>query len=83
MTCAAYATLYEALSAGSWAFRTFPEAIAFVGRVAEAAERAQHHPDLDIRYTKVTAVLSTHDAGGKVTQQDVDLAHAMERLAGA
>jgi 4a-hydroxytetrahydrobiopterin dehydratase len=65
----------------TFVFRTFPDAIAFVGRVADAAESAQHHPDLDIRYTKVTAGLSTHDAGGRVTQKDVDMARAMERLA--
>jgi len=65
----------------TFSFRTFPDAIAFVTRVADAAESAQHHPDLDIRYTKVVAALSTHDAGGRVTQKDVDLARAMERLA--
>ena len=65
----------------SYTFRTFPDAIAFVTRVADAAESAQHHPDLDIRYTKVVAALSTHDAGARVTQKDVDLARAMERLA--
>ena len=69
--------------AKTYAFRTFPDAIAFVTRVADAAESAQHHPDIDIRYTKITASLSTHDAGGKVTQKDVDLARAMERLATA
>jgi 4a-hydroxytetrahydrobiopterin dehydratase len=40
-----------------------------------------HHPDLDIRYTRVTAHLSTHDAGG-VTANDIALAREMERLAG-
>lgn len=43
---------------------TFREAIAFVGRVADAAEREDHHPDIDIRYRRVTLRLSTHDAGG-------------------
>lgn len=43
---------------------SFLEAIAFVGRVAEAAEREDHHPDIDIRYRKVTLRLTTHDAGG-------------------
>jgi 4a-hydroxytetrahydrobiopterin dehydratase len=65
----------------TFTFRTFPDAIAFVTRVADAAESAQHHPDLDVRFTKITAALSTHDAGAKVTQKDVDLARAMERLA--
>jgi 4a-hydroxytetrahydrobiopterin dehydratase len=59
---------------------TFPAAIGFVGRVADAAEQAAHHPDIDIRYSKVTFSLSTHDAGG-LTQKDIDLAAAIERLA--
>lgn len=57
----------------TYQFKTFPAAISFVGRVADAAETADHHPDLDIRYTKVTCTLSTHDAGG-ITQNDLDLA---------
>ena len=57
----------------TYQFKTFPAAISFVGRVAEAAETADHHPDIDIRYTKVTCTLSTHDAGG-ITQNDLDLA---------
>ncbi|MCC7054813.1 MAG: 4a-hydroxytetrahydrobiopterin dehydratase [Gemmatimonadaceae bacterium] len=60
---------------------SFPAAIAFVTRIADAAEAAQHHPDIDIRYTKVTIALSTHDSGG-LTQQDVDLAGVIETLGG-
>jgi 4a-hydroxytetrahydrobiopterin dehydratase len=56
---------------------TFPEAIAFVGRIAERAEAADHHPDLDIRYRKVRVALSTHDAGG-LTDLDFDLATEIE-----
>lgn len=63
----------------TFTFPTFPGAIAFVNRVAEAAEAMEHHPDLDIRYTKITAVLSTHSAGG-ITQLDLDLARRMEEL---
>ena len=59
---------------------TFPNAIAFVQRVAEAAEKADHHPDIDIRFTKVTWTLSTQSAGG-ITQKDIDLAGEIERLA--
>lgn len=58
---------------------SFPAAIAFVNRIADAAESVQHHPDIDIRYTKVTIALSTHDAGG-LTQVDIDMAVAIERL---
>jgi 4a-hydroxytetrahydrobiopterin dehydratase len=61
----------------SFAFPTFMDAIAFVNRVAEAAEALDHHPDLDIRYNKVVAALSTHSAGG-ITQLDLDLAHRMD-----
>jgi 4a-hydroxytetrahydrobiopterin dehydratase len=52
---------------------SFPAVIAFVTRIAEAAERADHHPDLDIRYRKLRVVLSTHDQGG-ITSKDLDLA---------
>ena len=54
-------------------FADFEEAMVFVNRVAELAEAMNHHPDIDIRYSKVTLVLSTHDAGG-LTARDFDLA---------
>jgi 4a-hydroxytetrahydrobiopterin dehydratase len=57
---------------------TFPGAIAFVARVADAAERLNHHPDIDIRYTRVVCSLSTHDAGG-ITEKDFGLAREIER----
>lgn len=59
---------------------TFPEAIEFVGQVAAAAESANHHPDIDIRWRKVTFRLSTHSDGG-VTDLDVALAQTIDRLA--
>jgi 4a-hydroxytetrahydrobiopterin dehydratase len=43
---------------------SFKDAIAFVGRVADIAEREQHHPDIDIRYRRVTLRLTTHETGG-------------------
>ena len=52
---------------------TFPAAIAFVGRVAELAEAADHHPDILIEYRKVTLTLVSHDAGG-LTERDFRLA---------
>lgn len=58
---------------------SFPAAIAVVGRVAEAAEAADHHPDIDIRWRTLTFALSTHSAGG-VTAKDVDLAAAIDRI---
>lgn len=58
----------------------FPAAIAFVVRVAEAAEAADHHPDIDIRWRKVTFTLSTHSDGG-ITGKDTALAHQINDLA--
>jgi 4a-hydroxytetrahydrobiopterin dehydratase len=63
-------------------FPTFPAAIAFVNRIAESAEQMDHHPDVDIRYTKVTCSLSTHSAGG-ITARDFALADAIESAASA
>ena len=61
---------------------TFAGGIDFVTRVAKAADAANHHPDIDIRYTKVTCALSTHDAGG-ITDLDLALAATIESLAQA
>jgi 4a-hydroxytetrahydrobiopterin dehydratase len=59
---------------------TFEQGIAFVTRVAKAADAMDHHPDIDIRYTKVTFALSTHDAGG-ITERDLELARQIEQVA--
>ena len=58
-------------------FRNFLSGIGFVSAVAKAAEAADHHPDIDIRYTKVTCTLSTHSAGG-ITQKDLDMARKID-----
>jgi 4a-hydroxytetrahydrobiopterin dehydratase len=60
----------------------FAGAIAFVVRLSYAAEAANHHPDLDIRYDKVRITLSTHSEGG-VTAKDLDLARVIEGFAPA
>ena len=60
-------------------FRNFMTGINFVTAVAKAADAADHHPDIDIRYTKVTCTLSTHSAGG-ITQKDLDLAKQIDRF---
>ncbi len=57
----------------------FGEAIGFVNRLALAAEKADHHPDIDIRWNKVTLTLSTHSEGG-LTVNDLDLAHTADSL---
>ena len=64
----------------TYLFDDFRASIAFVNRIAEYAEREQHHPDILIRYNKVTLTVSTHDAGG-ITQKDFDLAVESEKLA--
>ena len=66
--------------AKQYGFDGFPAAIAFVVRLSYAAEAADHHPDLDIRYNKVRVALSTHSEGG-ITRKDVDLAATIEALA--
>ncbi|HEY9226160.1 MAG TPA: 4a-hydroxytetrahydrobiopterin dehydratase [Gemmatimonadaceae bacterium] len=63
----------------TYTFDKFAKGIAFVDRVAAAADEMDHHPDIDIRYTKVTMTLSTHDAGG-ITQSDLKLAEKIEGL---
>jgi 4a-hydroxytetrahydrobiopterin dehydratase len=60
-------------------FPDFKTAMAFVNRLADAAEAADHHPDLDIRYNKVTVALSTHDSGG-LTEKDFALAQEADEL---
>ncbi|HUN66547.1 MAG TPA: 4a-hydroxytetrahydrobiopterin dehydratase [Bacteroidota bacterium] len=60
-------------------FPDFVRAMAFVNAVALLAQRANHHPDIDIRWNRVTLVLSTHSAGG-LTTKDFDLADRIEEL---
>jgi 4a-hydroxytetrahydrobiopterin dehydratase len=62
----------------TYAFSRFSDGIAFVGRVATVADDMDHHPDLDIRYTKVTCTLSTHSAGG-ITALDLELAGKIDK----
>jgi 4a-hydroxytetrahydrobiopterin dehydratase len=66
--------------AKTFAFPTFLAAIGFVDRVAVAAEKMNHHPDLDVRYNKIAVTLSTHSAGG-ITGNDVALAREMDKIA--
>jgi 4a-hydroxytetrahydrobiopterin dehydratase len=54
-------------------FPDFLAAMAFVNQVAAKAEKANHHPDIDIRYNKVKLALVSHDAGG-LTERDMRLA---------
>ena len=63
-------------------FKDFVHAVQFVNQVAQQAEAANHHPDIDIRYNKVRLLLTTHDSGG-LTHNDVELAAAADDLADA
>jgi 4a-hydroxytetrahydrobiopterin dehydratase len=59
-----------------WIFASFNEAIAFVQRIAQLSEQAQHHPDIDIRYNRVKLALVSHDAGG-ITARDARMARIL------
>ncbi len=61
-------------------FASFPDAIAFVDRLAVEAEKADHHPDILITYKRVTLTWSTHDAGG-LTEKDFAGAATADRVA--
>jgi 4a-hydroxytetrahydrobiopterin dehydratase len=61
-------------------FAGFPEAVAFVDRIAPEAERADHHPDILINYKRVTLTYSTHSEGG-LTDKDFAGAAMADRLA--
>jgi 4a-hydroxytetrahydrobiopterin dehydratase len=60
-------------------FPDFVTAMVFVNQVAEKAEQAGHHPDIDIRYNKVKLALVSHDKGG-LTERDMKMAHALNLL---
>ena len=61
-------------------FKNFVDAFGFMTKVALIAEKMDHHPDWSNVYNRVDVALTTHDAGG-LTQLDIDLARAMDRLA--
>lgn len=60
-------------------FISFREAMEFVQKIGEESEREHHHPDISIRYNKVTVTLTTHSAGG-LTHKDFKLAEVIEQL---
>lgn len=60
-------------------FQSFPDAVAFLVRVAFEAERADHHPDVALHYRHLTVVWWTHSEGG-ITRKDLDGAAMVDRL---
>ena len=63
-------------------FKNFNEAFGFMSRVALMAEKMDHHPEWSNVYKTVDVTLSTHDAGG-LTELDIKLAEAMDKIAGS
>lgn len=63
-----------------FSFDDFSQALGFIVRIGLEAEKQGHHPELFNVYNTVRIALSTHDAGNKVTQKDVDLARSIEDL---
>jgi len=63
-----------------YAFKGFPDAVAFITRLAFDAEAADHHPDLQVNYRKVTVTWSTHDEGG-LTEKDFNGARQSDTIA--
>jgi 4a-hydroxytetrahydrobiopterin dehydratase len=63
----------------TFTFKDFVGSLAFVNKVGDLAEKAGHHPDIDIRYSRVRLALVTHDAGG-LTAKDFELAAAVDQL---
>ena len=72
--------LQNGMISRTFSFPDFVASLRFVNAVGEAAEAADHHPDIDIRYNKVTLVLTTHDSGG-LTEKDFALAAQADTIA--
>jgi 4a-hydroxytetrahydrobiopterin dehydratase len=61
-------------------FKKYLDAVEFLRRVAEVAERLNHHPDVELRYVNLALRLTTHDAGNKVTEKDLRLAEEIQKI---
>jgi len=72
-------TLANDAIAKTFKHESFAEAIVFVNAVAHLAELANHHPDVDIRYSTIHVALTTHDQGG-ITQKDAALARDIDEI---
>jgi 4a-hydroxytetrahydrobiopterin dehydratase len=71
-------TMREGKLTREWTFKDFVQAMEFVNQVAALAEAAGHHPDIDIRYNRVSLGLVSHDAGG-ITQRDAAMARQINQ----
>ena len=67
----------------TYEFSDFREAVSFIVQMAFYAEEANHHPELENVYNTVTLAFTTHDAGGKVTETDIELACTIDDALGA
>jgi 4a-hydroxytetrahydrobiopterin dehydratase len=65
----------------TFSLANFREAMSFILRVSYEAEERNHHPEIFNCYSRVEIALNTHDAGGKVTAKDTELARAIEKIA--
>ena len=72
----------EAFSA-SYRFADFKRAFAAISQIAIECELQGHHPQIDWTYNRVSFSLTTHDAGNRVTERDLKLARAIDRICGA
>jgi 4a-hydroxytetrahydrobiopterin dehydratase len=63
----------------TFTFEGFLQSLDFVNRIAKKAEKSHHHPDIDIRFNKVTLTLTTHDEGG-LTEKDFSLARQCDEV---
>jgi 4a-hydroxytetrahydrobiopterin dehydratase len=73
-------TLKRDALAKTFTFASFREAMSFMVHVGFEAEAMNHHPDWSNGYNRVAIRLSTHDAGGKVTAKDVELAQRIQKI---
>lgn len=65
----------------NFTFNNFIEAVDFVNNIVPLAEKLEHHPDIEIfSYKNVRVKLTTHDAGNKVTEKDIELAKEIDKL---
>lgn len=64
----------------AYRFKDFKGALAFINQVGVVAEQHDHHPEIHNVWNRVTLRLCTHDAGDRITQKDLTLAHALQSL---